>query len=547
MHKATLPVTDDSLTLPVYIGSRAGFTAGETTAAAAAITRMQALLPHTRLVFIPAGSEQDRCAPIWFSIVRDVAAGHHVIKPTLEVAFASLVGDAACPDFHDLLRHALAPVSAYGYTAALFHDFVTGRAHDAHDAAGGDAAIVCAQLAALEQFNRKLASEPADDGFFITRCNVTIEPTLAQPAPATPVVEAPGLDRVHAIGAAADHFAIHYQTRWQQLMLATTNQLASLYPRNPFGRLIGLCAMLLPASLILCGIVSALGYAMFTELAGGCQYPDFFLGEACMSPIWKRWVGPTAFFGFYLLSLAWAWCRYAAAKAERVENQHQDYRLLAECLRVQYVLGVLDQPNCVHDYLPMVEHAEAGWVRMAVLSLEHKRKLQQPAALISAVHSPLARESNRFKRACQDFVIDQAAYHADKLIVRRERAVAVLNWLSSLGLRTFLLILPVLAVQAVLELLHGPHFLSEMAHHLLIVLQIVSLAFWGSMRKVADLFGLEQEIQRGRLVMHALSDVSSETPGAEQRLMHALKVFAGDQAAWHALQRAKPIEAATGA
>ena len=266
-----------------------------------------------------------------------------------------------------------------------------------------------------------------------------------------------------------------------------------------------------------------------------------------MSPVWKHWVGPAAFFVFYLLSLGWAWCRYAAAKAERVENQHQDYRLLAECLRVQYVLGVLDEPMCVHAFLPTVEHAEAGWVRMAILSLEHERSRFPAAPPTSEPSPPPAQTSARILRVRQDFIEDQAAYHADKLIVRRERAVAVLNWLASLGMRLFLVILLVLVAQVATEVFTAKHFLSEMAHHVLIILQIVSLAFWGSMHKAADLFGLEQEIQRGKLVLHALRHVKADPPGSQARLLDALRVFTVDQAAWHALQRAKPVEAATGA
>ncbi len=543
------PVPDSNPTILVHIGMADAFSQEERTIAGAAIDRLQTLVPTTRLILVSTSTHQPPAAPIWFQIVRDVTASEDLIKPVLEVAFGMLHSASSADGLQALLKKAVAPVTALGYTAALFHGFATGRSeHGAHhDATDGDAEIVCIQLAALERFNRKLAEKRADNDYFIARCNVPIAATAANPTPAAPVAEPPGLTRLHAIGAAADHFAIVYQTRWQQLVLATTNQLASLYPRNPIGRLIGLCGLLLPVSLILCGIISALGYAIFTELSLGCQKPDFFLGTMCMSPLWKHWVGPTAFLLFYLLSLAWAWCRYAAAKADRVENQHQDYRLLAECLRVQYVLGVIGEPDCVHAYLPTVEHAEAGWVRQAILSLEHGRRLQSAAPSLSEPERLSTQTSARIHRARQDFIEAQASYHADTLIVRRERAVAVLNWLSSLGMRLFLIILAVLVVQVALEVLTEIHFLSEIAHHVLIILQIVSLAFWGSMHKVADLFGLEQEIQRGKLVLHALRHVETEPAGSKERLLHALRVFTVDQAAWHALQRAKPIEAATGA
>jgi hypothetical protein len=549
-----LPVTEHSASIAVHIGIAEGFTADEHARAEQEIARLGALLPATRLILAghPAGGKD--AAPEWFRIVRKATPTEQVIKPFLEVEFAMLCAAPATGSLQALLQEAVAPVTAVGYTLELLRGFVTGRMH--HESvhvedADGDARIVCIQLAALERFNLKLTGQSVENDFFIARCNATVPPTVQHPKPALPVPEAAGMARLHAIGAAADHFAILYQTRWQRLVLATTNQLASLAPRSAAGRLLGLCGLLLPVSLVLCGIVSALGYAIFSELSLGCQKPDFFLGEMCMSSHWKHWVGPAAFFMLYLLSLVWAWFRYAAAKADRVENQHQDYRLLAECLRVQYVLGVLGEPICVHAFLPAAEHAEAGWVRMAILSLEHERSVAAEATSQSPSPSPSLAPSAvpdaRILRARQDFIEVQASYHADKLIVRREHALVVLNWLASLGMRLFLVILLVLAVQVAAEVLAERHFLSEIAHHVLIILQIVSLAFWGSMHKVADLFGLEQEIQRGKLVLHALREVEGDMSGSPYRLLQALRVFTVDQAAWHALQRAKPIEAATGA
>jgi hypothetical protein len=153
----------------------------------------------------------------------------------------------------------------------------------------------------------------------------------------------------------------------------------------------------------------------------------------------------------------------------------------------------------------------------------------------------------------QDFVVVQTTYHTDKLMVRREHAVAVLQWMSTQAMRLFLSMLLILAIHVATELVTGKHLLSEMGHHVLIIAQIGFLAFWGSMRKVNDLFGLELEIQRGKLVLHALNQACTKPAdfddrlARQERIVHALRVFAADQAAWHALRRAKPIEAATGA
>jgi hypothetical protein len=552
IDETMLPVTEDPTGIAVHIGIADTFTPDEHVLVQQAIARLGTLLPATTLILRVDAEFGKDSAPHWFRIVRTVTPTDQVIKPCLEVEFRMLCAASAAGSLQSMVHEAVAPVTAAGYTLELLRGFATGRTHHEPapaDDAGGDARIVCIQLAALERFNRKLTGPSVQNDFFIARCDARVSASAQRPEPVQPVPESPGMARLHAIGAAADHFAILYQTRWQRLVLATTNQLASLSPRSAAGRLLGLCGLLLPVSLILCGIVSALGYAIFSELSLGCQKPDFFLGEMCMSSHWKHWVGPAAFFMLYLLSLVWAWCRYASAKADRVENQHQDYRLLAECLRVQYVLGVLGEPICVHAFLPAAEHAEAGWVRMAILSLEHERSVAVEAAATSPSSSttPSTPSEARMLRVRQDFIDVQAAYHAEKLIVRREHALVVLNWLASLGMRSFLVILLVLAAQVAAEVLFEMHFLSEIAHHVLIILQIVSLAFWGSMHKVADLFGLEQEIQRGKLVLHALREVQGDVSASPARLLQALRFFTVDQAAWHALQRAKPIEAATGA
>jgi len=73
---------------------------------------------------------------------------------------------------------------------------------------------------------------------------------------------------------------------------------------------------------------------------------------------------------------------------------------------------------------------------------------------------------------------------------------------------------------------------------------ICGLASWGAMRKVMDSFGLEQEAQRGRLVLSALAVAQAD--GSRAAILAAADFFLQDQAHWHALHRSHPIEAATG-
>lgn len=84
---------------------------------------------------------------------------------------------------------------------------------------------------------------------------------------------------------------------------------------------------------------------------------------------------------------------------------------------------------------------------------------------------------------------------------------------------------------------------SSMGQHVLLILQVAGLALWGSMRKVMDTFALEQEVQRGKIVLDALKRANVSD---RESIIQAAKVFAQDQVAWHALRRSKPVEVTTG-
>ena len=112
------------------------------------------------------------------------------------------------------------------------------------------------------------------------------------------------------------------------------------------------------------------------------------------------------------------------------------------------------------------------------------------------------------------------------------------------GAGLFLVCLVLLVVNVMSKLLDREAALfSSMGQHMLLILQVAGLALWGSMRKVMDTFALEQEIQRGQVVLDALKRANATD---NESIIQAAKVFAQDQAAWHALRRSKPVEATTG-
>ena len=94
--------------------------------------------------------------------------------------------------------------------------------------------------------------------------------------------------------------------------------------------------------------------------------------------------------------------------------------------------------------------------------------------------------------------------------------------------------------------------ISEMGHHLLVISMVMALAVWASMHRVIESYGWEIEAQRGALVLSELRRAKRDIGMAgsdelkKQAIFQCGSFFAKDQAAWHALHRAKPIEAISG-
>ena len=296
--------------------------------------------------------------------------------------------------------------------------------------------------------------------------------------------------------------------------------------------------LLFSNSIVTLGLMAALGLAGFSELAEGCEAGDWFAWTGCTTEGWKHWVGLGAF-ALYIGALAVAWWRYAVAKVCRFEGKHQDYRLLAECLRVQYVLSALGVGQCVADDFSVGKNAESSWVLMALRTLTGQgRKLGE----VTDEGLPSPDASSAWVMAA--FVEEQARYHETTLINRREQAIRVLSTIGRWGAGLFLVCLVLLIVNVMSKMFnHEAAVFSPMGQHVLLILQVAGLALWGSMRKVMDTFALEQEVQRGLIVLDALKCANASD---KQSIVQAARLFAQDQAAWHALRRSKPVEATAG-
>lgn len=354
--------------------------------------------------------------------------------------------------------------------------------------------------------------------------------TLA--APATDHADPPS--RLSAAQVRADALASVYQDRWQRLVFSTTRTIAT--GDAPGGALREWGRRIV--SLSGCGIGAALAFAAYTELSGGCTAEDWFAPVGCASAGWQHWAGllfVAAYVGVLLLAL---W-RYGDGKARQLERKHQDYRLLAECLRVQDVWARSGIDQLVADSLPPRPLGDASWVVPAVraMGMLYRDDVRHSAPSAAVLQ--------------RDFVLHQLDYHENIMLQRREAACHYLGARANGARIVFILSIAALCINTVGETLFH-HGFEGMAHHLLVLLTIAALAYWAANKKVLENFGLESEIKRARVLQEALQNAADliAAPGGQARQMAVIAglgvLFAADQANWHTLHRERPVEAVTG-
>ena len=518
-------------TIPVYIQIGPDINPAERAALVAELAALREFLPHTELAVVDEVHESD-VDRTWFKIVRTASAHGGKVKRILEIGVGQLLDRRKPDNLYVLLRR---NKRARHWLAFSFRQLWHPSSRDEDgdmDEAKDDASLVADQLCAIDWFNECLNdAAPQAVSSLVT--------------PAAEGMAPQGADRVLAVGDVADAKASLYQEKWQRLAFGTPKEIAAAGS----GGLAAMLALMLRLSLTSLGIWGALGLVAYTELAEGCRADDALSFMACNSHAWHSFAGLAFFFGLYLPALIYGWIRYARAKVGKWQDRHFDLRFLAECLRVQYVLHVIGKDTCAAGFLPLMHHAESSWVRLSLHSLFHAQCIVPRGG---DAHAAL-------DWADKAFVVAQLTYHEGTLIKRRKDALAALKRWSRWWGMAFLPAILVLACNLVVRTYHTfwpagqeealePHgFLSPMKLHFIVILQILSLACWGALRKVAELFGLEQEIQRGLLVQHHLEVAKEKKSGdPEQELMTACGHFIFDQAVWHAMHRGKPIDVATG-
>lgn len=474
-------------------------------------------LPHTPIFFTSLDGHDCAVQPLWLRV--SDAPFSPKSQPLNAQAITLISAQFLNNEPGSLLAELslLRSPSAVKFTKGRIQTFFEGFFSVSRDIS--DVQVIAAQLAALDEFNAVLQRDDKNE-FFVDM--------------APEALSARAHSDLRRVGAVADALAGQAQKQWQQLVLADTKAIASVKEKAWFARPWATGALLCSRSIATLGLLAALGLAGFSELGDGCDAADALAWIGCSTQGWKQWVGDGGF-ALYIGALALAWWRYATAKAQKIEGKHQDYRLLAECLRAQYVLGAMGVGQCAADDFSVDRSSESSWVLLALRSL----LCANPTAGQCTKHSDAA---NAW--AMQAFVQDQIDYHENTLIARRENAAAVLSAAARWGTGLFLICLVLLTIHVVARFFQPDKALfSPMGQHLLLIAQVAGLALWATMRKVIDTLALEQEIQRGKIVLDALKQASVLD---RQSIVTAAQLFVQDQAAWHALRRSKPIEATTG-
>jgi hypothetical protein len=504
----------------------------------AMVSQLRDLLVHTcfhvRVVDDDRLNEISKKNSLWCLIQEDAPDPNGPLSDPLTFSTDALVG--AREGSHSLvgLVRDLQYRAAHRkmtYMRELLHKLTQAFiATDPHDAPKDEPELpavkaLAEQLFELYQFNAELRD------FYLGNTH----PDKGSYMPSLAGGEPDGDDRTFwEAGAIADRIANNCQRRWQRAVFGLTKDLA--YKKGPFSLFLGA-----PLGLIQLGLFGALLLACFTEFHDGCEAIDRWSSLQCDSHIWKTWVGPVSLV-MYVGILSFGWLKYIILKTEKMENKHQDYRLLAEYMRVQYVWAALRIAEHVTEAEPPTVPSESGWVVSAVRALRH-----HTVAPGNAENPP---SDARRQWAKEAFLLEQRDYYDNILIKRREKAIR--------RVRRYGRIAAVIAIMAFIALfmlkIEAP-FIDlfrnfDMGTHFFIVIMLLSLAIWAALHKVIELYAWENEAQRGQVVLSALRKAIKELDHREKPVrlifIECGRFFAMDQAAWHALRRAKPIEAPGG-
>lgn len=373
----------------------------------------------------------------------------------------------------------------------------------------------------------------------------------------------PDLDTLNRAFVAADNLSADRQREWGRLRLAEVKALASP-SRLTFS------AWPQPLSLFVLAILAALCLALASEFADDSPFPHGLLPETL------EHLPGALFFVAYASILVLGLRLLISHRAHRVESRHQDYRLLAEGLRIQFFWSAAapygsSVDNAMHsyvaDHIPLARRSAMFWVRGALHAI---RFSAAPARTVAAA-APL-RAKAEWDSVEHALIQDQLDYGRKNLVERRTAALLRLRSWSRFSLSMFLLFFFGLLARAVMRVTlaasgsSAPTGLLEymdkpIVGHILVIGMVVSLVICLSANEAAEGFGLEAEIRRGEATNAVLasakhhwretrvaaqeadSDSFAQTIGQREKVLFELgRLMIDDYSEWFQIHRERPAQ-----
>ena len=225
--------------------------------------------------------------------------------------------------------------------------------------------------------------------------------------------------------------------------------------------------------------IAALFFNLFHSLPHHALPEEPTLGDRIGAVPWLLWLS----FAASLVGSRWVHRR--AAKEDH-QNKHQDYRALAEALRIQFFWRVAGLPDAVVDHYLRKQRGELEWIRNALRAWDaesmrhHSREEQaQPAAarLAFVAKNWIAEQRNYYaKRARREHALLESEEHKVELLVKCSVGLALLLAL----VLTVPLFVHVHALEAAMHAVENP------LTHGLIMVAIVTLAVTAGLRHGYD-------------------------------------------------------------
>lgn len=249
--------------------------------------------------------------------------------------------------------------------------------------------------------------------------------------------------------------------------------------------------------------------------------------------VWKNF----AAFVLYAISLVIAYVLFFMAWIDNRQNKHQDYRALAEGLRVQFFWRLSGLEDSVADYYLRKQRSEMDWVPKAI-------RVWNVRPVRSVDKKSMNPDWDRMQEILEHWTKNQAGYY-EKASARDHRSLIK----RKLIIRSLLAL--TLLITGVFLYLHIYEEISEHTEHVVMymigIMSVAAALLHGHMEKRAFVEHVKQYERMAELFSHAdgrLKEfISSKNPDKAYRLIIELgKEALIEHGDWLFLHRERPLE-----